>query len=348
MQDQPFQKGRGAQINPANPFHQHNFESGPILEEDFVPTQFMDVHPKSILNKVDSPDIGMAYSMNPYQGCEHGCTYCYARNTHRYWGYSAGIDFEQKIMVKRDAPKLLEETLKKKSWKAVPIMLSGNTDCYQPIEKELEITRQILQVLWKYRHPVGIITKNAMVLRDLDILESMANENLVKVSISITTMQEDVRTVLEPRTSIAEKRFQAVEKLSQAGVPVNVMIAPIIPGLTDHELLSIAQESAKRGANSIHYTMVRLNGDVAQIFEDWLQRTMPDRAEKILNKIRACHDGKLNDSTYGRRIRGDGNVAEIINQQYQLAKRLYFSNKVMPKYNLELHEHFKDAQLRLF
>lgn len=340
-------KGRGAQINPANRFHEHHDEAPPEREE-VLQTQYIEVYPKTILNKVDSPDIGMAYSMNPYQGCEHGCVYCYARNTHNYWGYSAGIDFEQKILVKKNSARLLEKKIRQPNWEPIPIMLSGNTDCYQPIEKKLGITREILEVLWKYRHPVGVITKNELILRDLDILKKMAELRLVKVSISLTTLQEDLRRFLEPRTATVKRRLHTIKTLANKGIPVNVMLAPIIPGLTDHEILDMARIVSDLGARSVAYTMVRLNGDVAQIFEDWAYKTFPDRADRMLNRIRDCHGGQLNDSRFGTRMTGEGRIAEMIKQQVRLSRSLYFEGKHMPKYDLELHYQYKNPQLKLF
>ncbi len=342
-----YLKGRGAQINPANKFHLHH-DDMPPEREDVIRTQYIEVFPKTILNKVDSPDIGMAYSLNPYQGCEHGCVYCYARNTHNYWGYSAGIDFEQKILVKKNSAKLLEKKIRHKNWEPIPIMLSGNTDCYQPIEKELGITRGILEVLWKYRHPVGLITKNDLVLRDLDILKKMASHQLAKVSISLTTLNEEVRRFLEPRTATVKRRLHTIKVLVEEGIPVNVMLAPIIPGLTDHEIMEMAETVSELGAYSAAYTMVRLNGDVAEIFEDWVHKTYPDRAERILNRIKDCHGGQLNDSRYGVRMVGEGRIAEMIKQQFQLAKKLYFSNATKIPYDLELHHQFKNPQMKLF
>lgn len=344
-------KGRGAQLNPSNPFDElerddnvnHLFDAEGKLRTDFI-----EVYPKSILNKVTSEDIPMDWSMNPYQGCEHGCVYCYARNTHTYWGYSAGLDFEQKILVKKDAPDLLEKKLKHKRWKASPIMLSGNTDCYQPIERELEITGKMLEILWKYRHPVGIITKNSLVLRDIDILEKMAQNNLVRVAISITTLDENLRRKLEPRTASVESRLKTIEKLTSAGIPVNVMFAPIIPGLNNHEIFEVAKITSQLGALSLGYTMVRLNGDVGKIFEDWISKVFPDKADKVMNQIKSCHGGSTNDSRIGTRMRGEGNIAEIIRSQVQLARKKYFPEKILPPYNLDLHEGFKTPQLRLF
>ena len=243
---------------------------------------------------------------------------------------------------------MLEDKLKSPRWKASPVMLSGNTDCYQPAEKDLKITREILEVFWKYRHPVGIITKNSLVLRDLDILQKLNEHKLVHVALSITTLDDNLRQFMEPRTANTKSRLNTVEQLSKAGIPVFVMIAPIIPGLNEHEILSIASEVANRGALAIGSTMVRLNGDVALIFEDWLHKTYPDRAGKIINKIKACHDGNLGDSRFGKRMSGEGNIAKIISSQIKLAKRKFFTDRSIPPYNLELHENFKKSQLRLF
>ncbi len=346
-----FIKGRGAQVNPPNPYLNLVYDSDPTTsldEDEALKTEYLEVFPKTMLNKVDSPDLPLDYSMNPYQGCEHGCIYCYARNTHPYWGYSAGTDFEQKILIKKNAAQLLAEKIKHPNWKATPIMLAGNTDCYQPIERKLEITRSILEVLYKYRHPVSIITKNSLILRDLDILQKLAEHNLVHVSISVTTLDEDLRRLLEPRTASVRSRLFTIEKLAKQGIPVNVMFAPVIPGLNDHEVFKIAEWTSRLGASSMGSTLVRLNGDVGVIFEDWLRKSFPDRAEKVLNKIKACHGGQLNDSRFGKRMSGEGNFAEIIWNQVKLAKKKFFEGKEIPPYNLDLHEQMKNPQLTLF
>ena len=357
MNPQSAIKGRGAQYNVPNRF----FELSHEMRDDFLEfcrkegeesdknrTRYLEVFPKTMVNKVNSPDVGLGYSMNPYQGCEHGCIYCYARNSHEYWGYSAGLDFERQILVKRQAPKLLEEFLKKKSWKAHPIVMSGNTDCYQPAEKQFEITRQCLEVFLKYQHPVAIITKNALILRDLDILLELSKNNLVAVNISITSLSENTRRILEPRTTTIKKRFETVKTLSEHDIPVNVMLAPIIPSINSHEILQLAKASADHGALSIAHTVVRLNGAIGDIFTDWIRKTMPDRADKVLHQIENCHGGHLNDSRYGTRMRGEGKIAEQINQLVKLAKRKYFKDKTMPTLNTHLHEQFKAGQLRLF
>jgi DNA repair photolyase len=349
--EQPYLKGRGAQINPPSRFEKLIYDTDPTVnlgEDERLDTEYIEVFPKTMLNKVDSPDIPMDYSLNPYQGCEHGCIYCYARNTHPYWGYSAGTDFEQKILVKKNAAELVEAKIKHPNWKASPLMLAGNTDCYQPIERKLEITRSILEVLWHYRHPVGIITKNSLILRDLDILKKMAENNLVHVSISVTTLDEDLRRVLEPRTASVQSRLFTIQKLSEQGVPVNVMFAPVIPGINDTEAFKVAEWTSKLGARSLGWTMVRLNGDVGVIFEDWLRKNFPDRAEKVLNKIKDAHGGQLSDSRFGTRMRGEGNYVENLRDQIRLARKKFFEGRETPPYNLDLHEQLKNPQLSLF
>ncbi len=349
-----YVKGRGAQINPPNPFHdQIPEQSGPIWNDEdedhkLRNTQYLETHPKSILNKVDSPDIGMSYSMNPYQGCEHGCIYCYARNTHTFWGYSSGIDFEQKILVKKDAPRLLEEKIRSKSWKPLPIMFSGNTDCYQPAEKQFKLTRRMLEVLLKWKHPAGIITKSSLILRDMDLLEALSKDRLIQVAVSITSLNEKLRRKLEPRAASGIKRLKVVEKLSSRGIPVKVLLAPIIPSLNDNEINIMAREAAGAGARGIGHIIVRLNGDIGEIFQDWLLKNFPDRAERVLNQIRDCHGGKLNDSRFGIRMKGEGNIADIIAQQVRIARDKYFRGRDTPEYNLALHEQIKNPQMKLF
>ncbi|HET8753275.1 MAG TPA: PA0069 family radical SAM protein [Salinimicrobium sp.] len=357
MHSENFIKGRGAQHQVANKFFLHSHE----LRDDFLnhcalegeeisnpKTAFLDTFPKTIVNKVSSPDVGLEYSLNPYQGCEHGCVYCYARNSHEYWGYGAGLDFEQKILIKKNSVELLEAKLRSKSWKACPIVLSGNTDCYQPVEKKLQITRQLLQVFLKYKHPVGIITKNSLIQRDLDILQELAKDNLVRVNLSITSLDEKVRQLLEPRTASIKKRLETLEKLNTAGVPVNVMMAPIIPSINSHEILPLVKEVAVRGACGVGYTVVRLNGAIGEVFSTWIHKTMPDRAEKVLHQIAECHNGSLNDSRFGRRMKGGGTIADQIRQQFEVARKKYLIKDHRPILNCELHEQYKDGQLKLF
>jgi DNA repair photolyase len=362
MQDQenpsqtPYLHGRGAQINPQSKYEKVKYDEQPVdwsiqldeWESTNIKTEYLETHPKTIINKVESEDIHLKWSLNPYQGCEHGCVYCYARNTHPYWGYSAGLDFEQKILVKKDSAKLLEKELQKKNWKAAPMMFAGNTDVYQPAERKYKITRACLEVFWKYRHPVSLITKNALILRDIDILQKLASENLVHVALSITTLQDELRQYLEPRTATIKQRLKVLKTLSDAGIPVFVMFAPIIPGLNEHEILEMAKTTSALGALGIGYTMVRLNDDVGIVFEDWIRKTMPDRADKVMNKIKEVHGGQLNDFRPGVRMRGEGPIAEIVRDQFKLARTKFFEGKEMPKYNLDLHEMHKSPQLRLF
>ena len=337
--DQEYIKGRGAQIKTRNKFLAAEYTTSHVegLDEapgTNTPTQVFQETPKKIVNKVSSPDLGFGYSMNPYQGCEHGCIYCYARNTHEYYGFSAGLDFETKIMAKQNAATLLEKHLLQPSWQATPIMLSGNTDCYQPQEQHLQITRKMLAVLVKYRHPVAIITKNALIQRDIDLLHDLATDNLVHVMISITTMDENLRRAMEPRTASATRRMKTIEALAKSNVPVGVMNAPIIPGLNHHEIPAILKLAADHGASACGITVVRLNGAVGNLFEDWLRKNFPDRFAKVWNQIKALHDGHINDSDFGRRMTGEGNLANVIHQLYRAAKKKYYNDRSMPPFNL--------------
>ncbi|NNC69230.1 MAG: radical SAM protein, partial [Flavobacteriaceae bacterium] len=256
--------------------------------------------------------------------------------------------FERKILFKKNAPELLEKKLKGKNWEVLPIMLSGNTDCYQPIEKKLEITREMLEVLYKYRHPVGIITKNSLILRDLDILTEMTKLNLLHVSISITSLNEKTRRILEPRTATIKKRLETVKVLSENHIPVNVMMAPIIPAINSHEIFDLVRKVSEMGALSVAYTMLRLNGAIGAIFTDWVKKTFPERASKILHQIQDSHGGKLNNSRFGKRMTGEGKIAEQVAMQFKIAKKKYLSDKCMPPYNFSLYKQHKNSQLRLF
>lgn len=353
-------KRRGAHLNPGNRFEKRDVVTEPEFleycqkEDDWLnsdQTEFIEVFPKSIVNKVDNADVPLFFSMNPYQGCEHGCIYCYARGTHEYWGYNAGSDFERKIMVKKNAAELLEKKLKSRSWEVHPIMLSGNTDCYQPAEAKYKITREILKVFLKHKHPVGIITKNAMILRDLDILSQLAALNLVHVNLSITSLNDETRKKLEPRTASVTKRLRTVKELSKAGVPVNVMFAPVVPGINSHEMIPLMSRVAELGARSAHYIVVRLNGHNGMLFEDWLERHYPDRKEKVLNQIKELHGGQVNDSRLKVRMSGEGKWAETLNIQHKFALKRYFSDKTYPGYDLTLftkEEEKQTDQLKLF
>ena len=348
-----FIKGRGAQMQAKSRFHaqeivQEHVEGIDEYTDINTPTQFFYENAKQIINKVDSSDLGFGYSMNPYQGCEHGCIYCYARNSHEYWGYNAGIDFEKKIIVKRNAASVLAKTFEKPNWEVLPIMFSGNTDCYQPIERKLQITRNMLQVVAKYKHPVSMITKNHLITRDIDILKELAAQQLAHVSISITSARDEIRQKLEPRASAISQRLKTVEALAKANIPVNVMIAPIIPGINHHEIPQIMKQIADAGASSAAYTIVRLNGSIGVVFEDWIRKAYPDRAEKVLNQIKECHGGTLNDSRFGTRMRGEGNIATIIRDLFIISKKKYLSDRVFPKLRTDLFVRSNKGQLGLF
>lgn len=346
-------KGRGAQLNTKNSFLKKEYVSEHIegLDEAWIPqtkTEFLTEHAKSIVNKVDSADLGFMYSMNPYQGCEHGCLYCYARTTHEYYGYSAGLDFETKILVKKNAPQLLRQTFDKPTWKPGTIVLSGNTDCYQPAERKFKITRSLLEVCLEYRNPVSIITKNSLILRDLDLLKELQKLNLVVVSVSITSLDEKLRQSLEPRTTTSIQRLKTVELLAKENIGVNVMIAPVIPSLNSMEIPTIIKEIADRGATSAAYTIVRLNGAIANVFEDWVKKNFPDRASKILNQIAECHGGQLSDSRPGVRMRGEGNTAQIIQNLFQLSVKKYLFGREHKKLTTDLFIPRAGKQLGLF
>jgi DNA repair photolyase len=350
-EDTDYLKGRGAQLNPFNPYRAQEYVVQHIegLDEKFLSnsrTQYFTETPKNIVNKVDSPDVGMAYSLNPYQGCEHGCIYCYARNSHQYWGFSAGLDFERKIIVKPNAPELLEKKLLDPKWEPYPILISGNTDCYQPVERKLKITRRLLEVMLKYKHPVGMITKNWVILRDIDILTELAKYNLVHVMVSITSLREELRLQLEPRTASVANRLKVVEKLNAAGIPTGVMTAPIIPGLNSDEIPAIIEEVGKRGGVCAGYTIVRLNGSIAEVFEDWIKKSFPDRADKVLNQIKECHGGTLNDSRFGTRMRGEGKIAESIRLLHKMAVKKYLKGRDTFEYNLEAFT--RPGQMKMF
>lgn len=345
--DKNFIKGQGAQRNEHNRFDRFSWE--PEDEEpEFLKVTFTEVFPKTIVNAVNSPDMRMDYSLNPYQGCEHGCSYCFARPTHEFWGYSAGVDFERKIMVKKNAPELLEKFFRKKGYTPKTISLSGNTDCYQPAERKFEITRKLLQLCLDYRHPVSILTKNALVLRDLDILKPLAEQDLVTVSFSIPTINEEIRRKMEPRTSSVNNKLKAIETLSQNGIAVGVMVAPVIPGLTSDESLPIVKAIADAGAKSFSYVIVRLNDTVEPVFVNWINAHFPDRAQKVLNLIRSMRGGSLGEKRFHERYKGEGNIAELIHNTFALAERKYFADREMPVLNAENFTGTRAQQLRLF
>ena len=315
---------RGAAENSPNRFEKIHLEPDAEWNPDNNPlprSQFFKDHSQTVISRQDSPDISFLASLNPYRGCEHGCIYCYARPTHEYLGFSAGLDFESKIMVKADAPELLRKELASPKWKPQVIFLSGVTDCYQPVERKLKLTRRCLEVLAEFRNPVFIVTKSQLVTRDIDLLAELARYQAVGILLSITTLDSDLRQIMEPRTSPPLARLKAISELAGAGIPVGVNIAPIIPGLTDHELPAILKAAAKAGATSAGYTVVRLPHAVAPLFENWLATHFPDRKEKILNRIRAMRDGKLYKSEWGKRFTGEGIYADQLAQMFDVARR---------------------------
>ena len=335
----PLAKGRGSQINPPNRF------GGPWYEVDLdqlaqdpeshdrlhnQPTEYIPDNSKTLISENDSPDIGFRYSINPYRGCSHGCAYCYARPYHEYLGWSAGLDFETKILVKEKAPDLFREFLCRESWRPELIAMSGVTDCYQPAERKFRLTRGCLEVAAEARQPMGIVTKNALVLRDLDILRPMAEANLVRVHISITTLDAGLARTMEPRTSTPKARLRAVKELAEAGVPVRVLIAPIIPGLNEAEIPGILKAVKEAGAHGAGYTLLRLPLTVAPVFQEWLNRTQPTRAQRIEGRVRDTRNGKLYDSDFKSRMKGTGVIAEQIRDMFLLFARRLGLDKPFP------------------
>ena len=323
-------RGRGASWSPANRFEKLHVDLTDIDSVDVDPatdeqprrpTQYFRDGTKSIITRNNSPDVGFETSLNPYRGCEHGCIYCYARPTHEYLGFSAGLDFESKIMVKTNAPELLRTELESPRWQPQTLILSGVTDPYQPIERTLRITQGCLEVLAKFRNPVAIITKNRLVTRDVDILSELAACNAVAVNISVTSLDANLQRVLEPRTSSPQARLDAIRQLRSAGIPTGVMVAPIIPGLTDHEVPKILDACAKAGAQFTGYTIIRLPWAVAPLFEYWLEEHFPDRKEKVLGRIRDMRGSRLNNSQWHTRMTGEGIFAEQIASLFRVSCR---------------------------
>jgi DNA repair photolyase len=321
-------RGRGTATNTVSRFDRAQVETdlsdfGFIDEDDHrgVKTEFFRDATRTILSSNNSPDICFTYSINAYRGCEHGCAYCYARPTHEYLGMSAGLDFETKIFYKENAAALLREKLMSPKWEPQTIAISGVTDCYQPIEGKLQLTRQCLQVLAEFRNPVSLITKNELITRDVDIFKDLASDQLVSACLSVTTLNADLGRKLEPRTSSPQARLRAIETLAKAGIPVSVNIAPVIPGLTDHEIPAILKAARNAGANSAGFVPLRLPHSVKDIFSDWLQTHFPDRKEKVLSAIRDIRDGDLNSAEFGDRMRGRGPRAENIAHVFDVFSR---------------------------
>ncbi len=321
-------RGRAAGINPAGRFETLErvaVDDGWQMLEDMPPfkTEVQVEKPRTVITRNDSPDIPFDRSINPYRGCEHGCIYCFARPTHSYMGLSAGLDFEAKLFAKPDAPRLLERELSKPGYKVKPIAIGTNTDPYQPIEREWRIMRQVLEVLDKANHPVVIVTKSALILRDIDILRSMAERGLVKVGISVTTLDRKLARTMEPRASTPAKRLEAIKTLSEAGIPVAVMMAPVIPALNDHEIERILDSGKAAGASEASYVLLRLPLEVSPLFRDWLLQNYPDRYRHVMSLVRSMRDGKDYDAEFGKRMKGAGPYAWQISRRFEMAtKRL--------------------------
>jgi len=341
---------RGAAGNPPNRFEHIALEREADWdpEQDPLPrTQFLKDLSSTVISRNESPDVGFEYMVNPYRGCEHGCIYCYARPFHDYLGFSAGLDFETKIMVKEQAPRLLRKELSSPRWHPQPLGMSGVTDCYQPIERRLKLTRGCLEVLAEFRNPVGIVTKNSLVTRDIDLLSQLAPLSACAVFISLTTLDSDLRGVMEPRTSPPAARLSTIRELSLAGIPVGVLVAPTIPGLTDHEMPSLLKAAAEAGARYAGYEMLRLPYAVAPLFEEWLARNFPLKKEKVLNSIRAVRDGKLNDPRFGSRMSGEGVIARQISKMFKVACRRVGLHTEGPELSIAAFRRPVGAQLGL-
>jgi DNA repair photolyase len=322
-------KGRGTPLNPPVRYNRLVIEEDEeYQEEENKPlTRFYIDDSKSVISVNDSPDVAFTYSFNPYRGCEHGCVYCYARPTHSYLGFSAGLDFETKIMVKEYAHLLLEKQFRKKSYKPDVVIFSGNTDCYQPVERKLQLTRKALQVCLEFRNPVSLITKNQLVQRDIDILSEMASINLINVTLSLTTLDKKLASSMEPRSASPEMRLKTLEALAKNNIPCGVNLAPIIPGLTDEEIPELLKKATDAGGTSAGYIMLRLPLEVKDIFLPWLQNEYPDRYNKVVNKVTEMNNGRLYNSEFGKRFKGEGEYADFIRSLFNINCRKYGLNQ---------------------
>lgn len=353
-------RGRGAGLNPGNRFesvrlhvlgeHLDHAAAQTKLDPSAlqVATEVYRDDARTIINKVDSPDIGFDWSINPYRGCEHGCIYCYARPFHEMLGFSSGLDFETKIMAKLDAPRMLRKELARSRWQAQTIVMSGVTDCYQPIESKLQITRGCLEVLAQCRQPVAIITKNRLILRDLDLLQELARHNAVRVAISVTSLDSKLAATMEPRASSPADRLHTIATLHEHGVPVMAMVAPVIPGLNDREIPAVLRAVADAGASSAAYVLLRLPHQVKDLFLDWIHQQFPDRAQHIESLIRQSRDGKIYDAQFGRRMKGVGPIASQISNMFKVFSRKYsLIGSGKPMSNAAFRRPTVDGQLTL-
>jgi DNA repair photolyase len=322
MKTLPVLRGRGSSWNPPNRFERLHVDREAWTDPDDPPpdTTFLVDTTRTVIARNQSPDVGFDAGINPYRGCAHGCSYCYARPTHEYLGFSAGLDFETRILVKKDAPDLLRRALTSPRWKPEPIMLSGNTDAYQPAERRLRITRRCLEVLEELRNPVAITTKSYLVTRDTDLLGSMAAWGGAAVALSVTTLRNEIQRAMEPRASTPGRRLGAIRVLADAGIPVGVMVAPVVPGLTDHELPGILEAAAASGATFASYIMLRLPHGVKEIFSEWLGQHFPDRKEKVLSRLRYLRGGRLYDARFETRGRGEGPFADQVRSLFRVTR----------------------------
>lgn len=343
-------RGRGAAENPTNRFESLALDLTPEEDEEnpLPPTQYFKDRSRSLISFNDSPDVGFGASLNAYRGCEHGCIYCYARPTHEYLGLSLGLDFETKIFVKTDAPRLLRRELSSPRWKPQVLFMSGVTDCYQPAERRLKLTRACLEVLAEFQNPVAIVTKNHLVTRDVDLLSRLAEANAARVFLSVTTLDDGLRKKMEPRTSPPRQRLEAVETLSRAGVPTGVMVAPVIPAVTDSEIPAILKAAREAGARYASYVVLRLPYGVKEVFDNWLFRHFPERREKVLHRISELRGGKLNDPRFGFRMRGEGVFADQIRSLFEIAHRKYGFEREGPELSTEGFKKPKGFQFSLF
>jgi DNA repair photolyase len=343
--------GRGPLINPPNRFERLHVEpdlDAPIEEQPHPQTHFYDDATESILAKNESPDVPFSYGLNVYRGCEHGCAYCFARPYHEYLGWSSGIDFETKILVKKRAPELLRRELSSSKWQPQVVVMSGATDCYQPAERHFRLTRKCLEVFAEFRNPIGIITKNFLITRDVDLLAELAQYQAVAVHITITTLDAELAGRLEPRAARPEHRLRAIRQLADAGVPVGVMVGPVIPGLTDHEMPSILDAAAKAGATRGSYVLLRLPYAVKDVFTHWLDTHAPTKKERVLARVRELRGGKLYDSDWGARMRGEGIFAEQMQNLFTIASRRAGLNRTLLELSAAHFRHPGGTQLQLF
>ncbi len=341
-------RGRGATINPAGRFDRLEVSIDEEFENPNPRTEYLIDSSRSVITTIDSPDLSFRAGLNPYRGCEHGCSYCYARPYHEYLGFSAGKDFETRILVKENAPELLEKELSAPGWKPEPLAMSGVTDCYQPVERRLQITRRCLEVLALFKNPVGVVTKNHLVTRDTDLLSDLASVQAANVHISITTLDAGLASKLEPRASLPMHRLDAIRQLHEAGIPVGVLVAPVIPGLNDHEIPAILAAAKQAGATRAGFTILRLPHGVKDIFAAWVQEHYPDAAERIFGRIREIRGGQLNSSQFGTRMRGEGIYAEHIARLFDLSRTRENLEKHFPRLSTDSFRVPPGPQMELF